>query len=364
MTRPRPTATYSPAPVLTHQPAPPDRRGPPVNAPATSSLVELAAGEKAKARDLLAAIRTLKSVEAERRTPTADERQALARFPGFGPVALSLFPDPVSGRYKDAGWEAVGHEPRSLLTPNEYASAKRTTFNAFYTSATVITAMYDGFRHLGVPGDATVLEPGCGPGRFLYLAPINMRFTGVEMDGISGRIARALFSGQDIRIENFRDSKLPEFDAVIHHGLAPVSADELVALAGAYEAEPLLLYEFLFPAWRPAVAVQHGRDWRDVPAELLGTAGGYRVPCRRLADSDLGVARLALAPGTATPLNRHPGHELLVPLAGCGQIRLAELATEVVAGTHLFAHYTSEIRHQVVNPGPIPFEALVARFYE
>ena len=70
----------------------------------------IASGEKAKARDILAAIRTLKSIEQEQRPATPEERQALARFAGFGPVALSIFPDPVTGRYKDAAWQALGEE--------------------------------------------------------------------------------------------------------------------------------------------------------------------------------------------------------------------------------------------------------------
>ena len=76
--------------------------------------IALASGEKAKARDLLAAIRTLKRIEHKQRPPTPDERQALARFPGFGPLALSIFPDPVTGRYKD-GWQATGEELKSAL---------------------------------------------------------------------------------------------------------------------------------------------------------------------------------------------------------------------------------------------------------
>jgi len=174
-----------------------------------------AGGEKSKARDIIAAIRTLKTIEHEQRGASAEEKQALVRFGGFGPVALSIFPDPVSGRYKDAGWQALGEELKSLLTPEEYASAKRTTFNAFYTSSIVIRAMYDALGRLGVPANAQVLEPGCGPGRFLYLAPHGMRFIGVELDSISGRIARTLHPQADIRIENFRDSRLPEIDAVI-----------------------------------------------------------------------------------------------------------------------------------------------------
>lgn len=107
-----------------------------------SEIPAIASGEKAKARDILAAIRVLKAVEQEGRPPTAEERQVLLRFAGFGPVALSIFPDPVSGRYKDAGWQALGEELITLLTREEYESAKRTTFNAFYTSPKVIAAMH------------------------------------------------------------------------------------------------------------------------------------------------------------------------------------------------------------------------------
>ena len=183
----------------------------------TAAPPVIASGEKAKSRDIIAAIRTLQSIERERRPATDDERQILARFGGFGAVALSMFPDPVTGRYKDAGWQVLGDELKSLLSPEEYDSAKRTTFNAFYTSPTVIDAMHRAVRRLGVPADATVLEPGCGIGNFMAHAPQGMRFIGVELDSISGRIARALHPDADIRIENFRDTKLPEgsVDAVI-----------------------------------------------------------------------------------------------------------------------------------------------------
>ena len=132
----------------------------------------------------------------------------LACFPGFGPVALGIFPDPVTGRYKDATWQTLGEELRTLLAPEEYASARRTTFTAFYTSPLVIRAMHAALAHLGVPRDATVLEPGCGIGNFMALAPATMRFIGVELDSISGRIARVLYPSHDIR-RNFRDTRLP-----------------------------------------------------------------------------------------------------------------------------------------------------------
>ena len=71
----------------------------------TATIADIAGGEKAKARDIIAAIRTLRRIEEEGRKATPDEQVALARFSGFGPVALSIFPNPVTGRYKDAGWQ-------------------------------------------------------------------------------------------------------------------------------------------------------------------------------------------------------------------------------------------------------------------
>lgn len=183
----------------------------------TPGASPVASGEKTKARDIIAAIRTLQEIERERRPATPAERQTLARFGGFGAVALSLFPNPVTGLYKDAGWKALGRELESLLTAEEYASAKATTYNAYYTSPTVVAAMHRAILRLGVPQNATVLEPGCGTGNFLSQAGEGMRFIGVEMDSISGRIARLLHPGHDIRIESFRDTKLPEgrIDAAI-----------------------------------------------------------------------------------------------------------------------------------------------------
>jgi len=201
----------------------------------------MASGEKTKARDIIAAIRTLKSVEQERRFATAEEQQTLARFSGFGPVALCLFPDPVTGRYRDAGWQVLGEELQALLTPEEYHSAKRTTFNAFYTSPTVIDGIHEAISRLGVPGNATILEPGCGIGNFMGHGQPGQRFIGIELDSISGRIAQAIHPEQDIRIESFRDTKLPDgrIDAVI--GNVPFSDLKL-----DHHGRKFLLHDYFF----------------------------------------------------------------------------------------------------------------------
>ena len=156
-------------------------------------------------------------------------------------MALSIFPDPVTDRFKDASWQAIGQELKSLLTPEEYDSAKRTTFNAFYTSPTVITAIHEGISRLGVPDNSTVLEPGCGIGNFLNYGQRGMRFIGVEMDLISGRIAKALHPDQDIRIENFRDTRLPEdsINAVV--GNVPFADLKL-----DFKGQKLSLHDFFF----------------------------------------------------------------------------------------------------------------------
>lgn len=247
----------------------------------------IASGEKAKARDIVAAVKTLQAIEREQRPATADERRVLARFGGFGAVARSIFPDPVSGRYKDAGWEAIGEELRSLLTPEEYDSAKRTVFNAFYTSPVVIAAMHRATARLGVPEHATVLEPGCGTGNFLAQAAKGMKFIGVELDSLSGRIARALHPQHDIRIENFRDTRLPEggLDAVIGN---PPFAD----LRLDYRGEKLALHDFFIAksldALRPggvlAVVTSHytldkkNAAARERLAEKADFVGAIRLP--------------------------------------------------------------------------------------
>ena len=156
-------------------------------------------------------------------------------------MALSIFPNPVTGKYKDAGWQAVGEELKSLLEPEEYDSAKRTTFNAFYTSPGVITAIHEAIGRMGVPEGATILEPGCGTGNFMSHGKPGSRFIGVEMDSISGRIAKALHPGHDIRIENFRDTKLPEdrIDAVV--GNVPFADVKL-----DYRGQKLSLHDYFF----------------------------------------------------------------------------------------------------------------------
>ncbi len=200
---------YSPPAVIPHEP-PDVSPAPAIFVPA----VQTPNGQVGKARDILAAIHTLKSIESEHRPASHDELRILSRFGGFGAVAKEIFPDPITGQYKP-GWQLKGDELKSLLTPEEYDSARATVINAYYTSPVIMTAMHDALKRLGVPPDATVLEAGCGVGNFIASAPSGYRFIGVEKDGLTGRIARALHPSHDIRIEPFQDSRIPPIDAVI-----------------------------------------------------------------------------------------------------------------------------------------------------
>jgi hypothetical protein len=204
--------------------------------PDTIPTFLISQSEKAKAHDILNAIRTLQQIESEHRLATQAERDILQKFPGFGAVAKRIFPNPVTEKYDDPSFEPLGEELKSLLTPEEYASARRTTFTAFYTSPIVMTAMHEGLERLGLPQDALVLEPGCATGNFMGCAK-GQRFIGVEMDSLSGRIAKVLYPEHDIRIENFRDSKIPPVDAVI--GNVPFADVRL-----EYKARKYSLHDF------------------------------------------------------------------------------------------------------------------------
>ena len=178
--------------------------------PTGSEAAPTSGGLKGRGRDVLAAVRTLKAVERDGRPATPEQRWALARLGGLGPLALSIFPDPATGAYKGDAWRSLGEQLRAALSDEEYASARRTTFSAFYTPPAVVAAVHAAGARLGVPPGATVLEPGCGTGRFIGHDPAaGYHFVGVEQDLLSGRIAKALHPGHDVRVENFRDTRLP-----------------------------------------------------------------------------------------------------------------------------------------------------------
>ena len=139
-----------------------------------------------KARDNIAAIRLLRLLEAENRDATGDEKAILARYVGWGALANAIFGTPVAPE-----WKSTAESVRTLLTSDEYESARASTPNAHFTSPQVIEAIWSGLRRLGLAHGAQVLEPAMGVGHFFGLMPDSMQGghkTGVELDSITARI--------------------------------------------------------------------------------------------------------------------------------------------------------------------------------
>ncbi len=159
-----------------------------------------------KLRQNIDAIRALRTVEAERRPATPDEKTVLVRYVGWG--ALPQVFDP-----RNYEWQAARAEVEQLLTPEELAAARATTLNAHYTAPVVIRAMYQAAQRFGFQG-GNVLEPACGIGHFIGLMPDamlkNSAITGIEIDPLTARIAKTLYPAADIREQPFEKSKLAD----------------------------------------------------------------------------------------------------------------------------------------------------------
>ena len=146
-----------------------------------------AGGPKTKYKANVEAIRVLQTLDAEQRQATAEEQEVLSRYVGWGGI-------PQAFDEKNADWAKEYAELKSLLPADEYSEARASTLNAFYTSPTVIKAMYEALSNMGL-SKGNVLEPSCGVGNFMGLVPDSMekiRMYGVELDSISGRIAQQL----------------------------------------------------------------------------------------------------------------------------------------------------------------------------
>lgn len=171
-----------------------------------------AGGPKAKFRANMDAIHLLKTLEAEERLATAEEQEVLSRFVGWGGISQAFDPD-------NTNWEKEYAEVKAALTPDEYREARASTLNAFYTSPTVIKAMYAALEQMGLR-TGNVLEPACGIGNFMGLVPESMdglKMYGVELDSISGRIARQLYQKNQIAVQGFETMEFPDsfFDCAI-----------------------------------------------------------------------------------------------------------------------------------------------------
>ena len=156
----------------------------------------------------LDAIRTLKTVEAENRSATAEEQAVLAQYVGWG--GLADFFDEKNPRY---------NELKDLLTDAEYAAARESTLTAFFTPPVVIRSIYAALGQMGFT-QGNILEPSCGIGNFLGMLPENMsgsKLYGVELDDLSGRIARQLYQQSSVAVQGYEKTAFPDnfFDVAI-----------------------------------------------------------------------------------------------------------------------------------------------------
>ncbi len=171
-----------------------------------------AGGPKQKFRANMDAILLLKTLEQENRLATPEEQETLSRFVGWGGI-------PAAFDDKNEAWAAEYAELKAALTPEEYREARASTLNAFYTSPTVIKAMYEALGNMGLQ-KGNVLEPSCGIGNFMGLVPETMdglNMYGVEIDSISGKIAKQLYQKNNISVQGFETAAYPDsfFDCVI-----------------------------------------------------------------------------------------------------------------------------------------------------
>jgi N12 class adenine-specific DNA methylase len=167
-----------------------------------------------KARDNIAAIRLLKTLESENRDATDDEKAVLARYAGWGAIPNVFHHSPPQE------WRSIAQSVRELLTETEYESAQASTPNAHYTSPMVIKAIWDGLARLGLGKGAQILEPAMGVGHFFGMMPESMQGghrTGVELDSITARIAKKLYPDSSIFAKGFEETLLPDnyFDAIV-----------------------------------------------------------------------------------------------------------------------------------------------------
>ena len=163
-------------------------------------------GAKTKYAFNIAAIQTLKQIEAEERQSTPQEQEILSGYVGWGGI-----PQAYDGN--NAQWSEEYQQLKSLLTDEEYAAARGSTLNAHYTSPVVIRAMYEALDSMGFQ-DGNVLEPACGVGNFFGMLPESMsqsRLYGVELDSITGRMARQLYPDARIEITGFEKTNRKDF---------------------------------------------------------------------------------------------------------------------------------------------------------
>ena len=171
-----------------------------------------AGGPKAKYKANMEAIHLLQTLEKEERLATPEEQESLSRYVGWGGI-------PQAFEENNSSWANEYLELKNTLSPEEYSAARASTLNAFYTSPTVIRSMYEALENMGLK-QGNILEPSCGVGNFMGLIPESMskaNMYGVELDPVSGRIAKQLYQKNKIAVQGFEETNYPDsfFDCVV-----------------------------------------------------------------------------------------------------------------------------------------------------
>ena len=196
-------------------------------------------GAKEKFRNNMAAINLLHELEIENRLATPEEQEVLSRYVGWGGLSMAF-------DEHNAAWAEEFKELYASLSPEEYRAAMESTLTAFYTPPVVIKAMYDVLDRLGF-SQGNILEPSCGTGNFFGLLPESMqnsKLHGVEIDSLTGRIAKQLYQKANIAIEGFEKTNLPDdhFDVVIGN----VPFGEIRVNDSRYNAQKFLIHDYFF----------------------------------------------------------------------------------------------------------------------
>ena len=196
-------------------------------------------GAKEKFKNNIAAIQTLHDLEIENRLATPEEQEILAKYVGWGGLSMAF--DENNAAWADEFTELYGN-----LSPEEYRAAMESTLTAFYTPPVVIKAMYEVLDRLGF-SQGNILEPSCGTGNFFGLLPEKMagaKLYGVELDSLTGRIAKQLYQKANIAVQGFEDTKLPDdhFDVV----LGNVPFGDFRVNDSRYAGQKFLIHDYFF----------------------------------------------------------------------------------------------------------------------
>ena len=196
-------------------------------------------GAKAKFRMNMDAINTLQTIELENRLATPEEQEVLSRYVGWGGI-------PQAFEEGNDAWASEFLELYTALSPEEYEAARASTLNAHYTSPTVIKAIYRCIENMGFT-TGNVLEPSCGIGNFFGLLPESMKNSklyGVELDPITGRIARQLYQTANIAIEGFEETSLP--DSFFDIAIGNVPFGDYGVADKRYDKHRFLIHDYFF----------------------------------------------------------------------------------------------------------------------